>query len=67
LSAVIINLHLAKKALEKQLSKYEAGQVMLVDKPIDWTSFDVVRKIRSIIKIKKVGHAGTLDPLATAC
>jgi tRNA pseudouridine55 synthase len=56
---------LAKKALEKQLSKYEAGQVMLVDKPIEWTSFDVVRKIRSIIKIKKVGHAGTLDPLAT--
>ena len=33
-------------------------------KPIDWTSFDVVKKIRNIIKIKKVGHAGTLDPFA---
>jgi tRNA pseudouridine55 synthase len=51
--------------LQKVLNKYEAGQVMLIDKPLDWTSFDVVRKIRSIIKIKKVGHAGTLDPLAT--
>lgn len=37
----------------------------MIDKPLDWTSFDVVRKIRSLIKIKKVGHAGTLDPLAT--
>ena len=39
--------------------------MILIDKPLDWTSFDVVRKIRSLIKIKKVGHAGTLDPLAT--
>jgi tRNA pseudouridine55 synthase len=46
-------------------SYYEAGQVLLIDKDLDWTSFDVVRKIRSLIKIKKVGHAGTLDPLAT--
>jgi len=38
---------------------------MLVDKPIERTSFDVVRKIRNMIHIKKVGHAGTLDPLAT--
>ncbi|HEX8357175.1 MAG TPA: tRNA pseudouridine(55) synthase TruB [Segetibacter sp.] len=51
--------------MEKKLNKYEAGQVILVDKPLDWTSFDVVRKIRSVIRIKKVGHAGTLDPLAT--
>lgn len=51
--------------MEKEAGKYEAGQVILVDKPLDWTSFDVVRKIRSLIKIKKVGHAGTLDPLAT--
>ena len=51
--------------MEKELNKYELGQVLLVDKPYDWTSFDVVRKIRGIIKIKKVGHAGTLDPLAT--
>jgi tRNA pseudouridine55 synthase len=51
--------------LEKELNKYEAGQVILIDKPLDWTSFDVVRKIRNTIRIKKVGHAGTLDPLAT--
>ncbi|MDB5249758.1 MAG: tRNA pseudouridine(55) synthase TruB [Segetibacter sp.] len=51
--------------MEKELNKYEAGQVILVDKPLDWTSFDVVRKIRNLIKIKKVGHAGTLDPLAS--
>lgn len=44
---------------------FEAGQVLLINKPYDWTSFDVVRKIRSKIRIKKVGHAGTLDPLAT--
>ncbi len=40
-------------------------QVLLVDKPLEWTSFDVVAKVRNTIKIKKVGHAGTLDPLAT--
>ena len=44
---------------------YEEGRVLLINKPLHWTSFDVVRKIRSTIKIKKVGHAGTLDPLAT--
>ena len=44
---------------------FEEGRVLLIDKPLQWTSFDVVRKIRNSIKIKKVGHAGTLDPLAT--
>ena len=39
--------------------------MLLVDKPLRWTSFDVIRKIRGLIRIKKVGHAGTLDPLAT--
>lgn len=53
------------KELQKDLNKYEAGQVILIDKPLNWTSFDVVRKTRSLIRIKKVGHAGTLDPLAT--
>ncbi|MEX0966944.1 MAG: tRNA pseudouridine(55) synthase TruB [Bacteroidia bacterium] len=41
------------------------GEVMLVDKPEGWTSFDVVNKIRYRVPFKKVGHAGTLDPLAT--
>ena len=45
--------------------EYEDGKLLLIDKPLHWTSFDVVRKIRSSIRIKKVGHAGTLDPLAS--
>ena len=44
---------------------FEEGRVLLIDKPLHWTSFDAVRKIRNTIRIKKVGHAGTLDPLAT--
>ncbi len=40
-------------------------QVLLVNKPLEWTSFDVVNKLRNKLKIKKIGHAGTLDPLAT--
>ncbi|MGB2470697.1 MAG: hypothetical protein ACPIA5_07575, partial [Flavobacteriales bacterium] len=47
------------------------GQVMVIDKPLTWTSFDVVNKVRYALrgftgaKKIKVGHAGTLDPLAT--
>lgn len=40
-------------------------QLILVNKPLKWTSFDVVHKLRRVLKIKKIGHAGTLDPLAT--
>ncbi|HEX7015925.1 MAG TPA: tRNA pseudouridine(55) synthase TruB [Cyclobacteriaceae bacterium] len=43
----------------------DEGRVLLVDKPLGWTSFDVVNKIRKKLGIRKVGHAGTLDPLAT--
>lgn len=49
----------------EQPNPFAEGKVLLLDKPLGWTSFDVVRKIRSAIRIKKVGHAGTLDPLAT--
>ncbi len=51
--------------------KFKEGQVLLLDKPLEWTSFQVVNKVRWMIRkscdIKKikVGHAGTLDPLAT--
>lgn len=51
--------------MEWSKTAFEQGQVLLIDKPLHWTSFDVVRKIRNLIRIKKVGHAGTLDPLAT--
>jgi tRNA pseudouridine55 synthase len=47
------------------LYPYEEGKVLLINKPLYWTSFDAVRKIRNLTKTKKVGHAGTLDPLAT--
>jgi len=39
--------------------------VLVVDKPAGPTSFDVVRRVRQLLRIKKVGHTGTLDPLAT--
>ncbi len=38
---------------------------ILIDKPVDWTSHDVVGYLRGVTKIKKIGHAGTLDPFAT--
>src|SRR5271170_6509536 len=48
-----------------ELNIFELGQALQIDKPLDWTSFDVVRKLRRLVRTKKVGHAGTLDPLAT--
>ena len=53
------------------LEDFKEGQVLFIDKPLEWSSFQVVNKVRWLIKkqfgIKKikVGHAGTLDPLAT--
>lgn len=44
---------------------FETGETILIDKPLNWTSFKVVHNIRKVINIKKVGHAGTLDPKAT--
>jgi len=41
------------------------GGFLLIDKPLNWTSFDVVKKLRNVSRIKKIGHAGTLDPLAS--
>lgn len=41
------------------------GSVLMIDKPYEWTSFDVVKKLRKALDVKKIGHAGTLDPLAT--
>ncbi len=39
--------------------------ILVVDKPTDWTSHDVVAKLRGVFKEKRIGHAGTLDPMAT--
>lgn len=58
-------------SLDTIIEDYKAGKVVLIDKPLNWTSFDVVNKIRWKLKKKlglkkiKVGHAGTLDPLAS--
>ncbi|MDT8413611.1 MAG: tRNA pseudouridine(55) synthase TruB [Vicingaceae bacterium] len=57
--------------MQELQEKFLNGQLILIDKPIGWTSFDVVRKIHYQLKNQlqfkkiKVGHAGTLDPLAT--
>ncbi len=47
------------------LSALHQGMIVPFDKPADWTSFDVVNKVRFASRVKKVGHAGTLDPFAT--
>ena len=39
--------------------------ILIVDKPMDWTSFDVVAKLRGVLGTRKLGHSGTLDPMAT--
>ena len=39
--------------------------ILIVDKPADWTSFDVIAKLRGILGTRKLGHSGTLDPMAT--
>lgn len=41
------------------------GAIALIDKEETWTSFDCVAKVRNMSRVKRVGHAGTLDPLAT--
>ena len=52
-------------------AEFLSGQILLIDKPLGWTSFDLVKKVRNLIRTKynlkkiKVGHAGTLDPLAS--
>lgn len=42
-----------------------ANGIIIIDKPAGWTSMDVCAKLRGILKTKKIGHAGTLDPMAT--
>jgi tRNA pseudouridine55 synthase len=46
------------------ITEVHPHNLILIDKPTEWTSFDVVKKIKNIGKFKKVGHAGTLDPFA---
>lgn len=41
------------------------GALILIDKPSGWTSFDVVARLRTLLRIRRIGHCGTLDPMAT--
>lgn len=54
-----------QKPVPAAMQPFLDGKVILIDKPLHWTSFDVVKKIRALIKVTKIGHAGTLDPLAS--
>ena len=51
--------------LPSREADYSAGAIFLINKPLEWSSFHVVKLVRNRTKVKKVGHAGTLDPLAT--
>lgn len=67
----ISNHQIITKSTDITTIDFQEGTVLLIDKPLDWTSFDVVNKLRAAlrhglnVKKIKVGHAGTLDPLAT--
>lgn len=54
-----------KKTTDFSLLDFSTGETLLIDKPLQWTSFKVVHEIRKAINVKRVGHTGTLDPLAT--
>ncbi|AWM33161.1 tRNA pseudouridine(55) synthase TruB [Hymenobacter nivis] len=56
---------LSADGIEISANSLEEGVVLLFDKPLTWSSFDGVRKLKNALRIRKVGHAGTLDPLAT--
>ncbi len=53
-----------KTTVQHEIDRLE-DNIILIDKPGGWTSFDVVKKVKHIGQFKKVGHAGTLDPFAT--
>ncbi|WP_231891220.1 tRNA pseudouridine(55) synthase TruB [Arachidicoccus ginsenosidimutans] len=54
-----------QKPVHPAMQPFLDGKVILLNKPLRWTSFDAVKKIRGLTGVSKVGHAGTLDPLAT--
>jgi tRNA pseudouridine55 synthase len=54
-----------QKPIHPAMQPYLEGKMILIDKPLQWTSFNAVKKVRILTGVNKVGHAGTLDPLAT--
>ena len=57
------NTKISKEEIQKEAQ--ENGLFLYIDKQQDWTSHDVVAKLRGMLRIKKIGHSGTLDPMAT--
>jgi tRNA pseudouridine55 synthase len=60
-----MKMMIKKAAANLSNCDFYSGEILLIDKPLGWTSFDAVNKIRRLVGVKKVGHAGTLDPMAT--
>ena len=56
---------ITKENIDFKKVNFGEGEIILIDKPAGWSSFKVIRKVRQAINVKKVGHAGTLDPGAT--
>lgn len=56
---------ISKKIENNYLPDFETGEMILIDKQLFKSSFDIVYKVRKAVNVKKVGHAGTLDPMAT--
>ncbi len=56
---------ITRENLDYYTPDFESGEVILIDKQLYKSSFDIVYKVRKAINVKKVGHAGTLDPMAT--
>lgn len=56
---------ITKNIENNYLPDFEAGEIILIDKQLYKSSFDIVYKVRKAVNVKKVGHAGTLDPMAT--
>jgi tRNA pseudouridine55 synthase len=54
-----------QRPVHEAMQSFLDGKVILINKPLHWTSFDAVKKVRILTGVSKVGHAGTLDPLAT--
>jgi tRNA pseudouridine55 synthase len=55
---------ITKKTKDLSDCDFQSGEVILINKPASWSSFKVINFIRRVIGVKKVGHAGTLDPSA---
>ncbi len=56
---------ITRKTLYDYVPQFESGEIVLIDKQLKKSSFDIVYKVRKATGVKKVGHAGTLDPMAT--